>query len=934
MPDFSATASPNPAWVAAKWSHHFRERLGARPELNEAVAAGVNTPITRAVIQQWAQKEAPAPEADPTEALAQTRRQLRRLRDQVYCILMERDLRGVAPLEEVTGAMTALAELATEQALRAAAGVVSRRHGVPRRADGSAQELIILGMGKLGGEELNVSSDIDLIMLYADEGQTDGVDSISFHEWYVKVTQLTLSVLAARDADGYVFRTDLRLRPDGDGGPLAWSFGALETYLITQGREWERYAWLKGRILPVRAWPDSICEPDHVRLERLRLPFVYRNYFDFDALAALRALRERIAEDWGRRAAGRAATRQAPHNHIKLGPGGIREVEFIVQLFQLVRGGRQPELQVRPLLAALAVERRLNLLGAEEAGLLDEAYRYLRRVEHVLQYRDDQQTHLLPEDDTTRGALAEALGAGSVAAFDTSLQRLRDGVHAIFNDVFHRLGPSGTTQPPLTLPIAGPAPEERDLALTTLLAGFGTEAALCRHHIDALLHDPRNARLPDLSRQRLHGLIPLAVQASLATEAPAAALARLMDLFAKISQRSAYLALLAEYPEILSRLARMLAASEWAAQFLMRFPVLLDEFIGLKLRDPLENLPAVRAALQRRLDAHRHGDQPDVERQMDVLRDVQNEQVLHLLALDLEGEFSVERLSDQLSLLADLLIDESLNRCWTLLYPDDPQPPRFAVIAYGKLGGKELGYASDLDLVFLFDDDRPDAAERYGRLAQRLCTWLTATTASGRLYAIDLRLRPDGQAGLLVSSLEGFSDYQRHHAWVWEHQALTRARFCAGDLTLGARFENLRRDILCLARDPYTLTAAVRDMRARMADGHPNRSDRFDLKHDPGGMVDLEFVVQTLILRDAVNHAWLLDNKGNIGLLLRAGECGLIDLSLARAASEAYRSMRRAQHTLRLQGQTAARVSPDRFVAERAAVRALWMQVMNPAQVA
>jgi glutamate-ammonia-ligase adenylyltransferase len=929
MPEFPLLAP------ALAWSGHLRRRLQNAPDFAAWLADAAMRPLDEARLGEWVRelRAVRLPGNDePSRAMPTTdcRAVLRRLRDRVFCVAMVRDLAGTASLEEIVGAMTRLAEIAVSEAYRSVATELAEVHGVPREAaTGAPQEMLIVGMGKLGGEELNVSSDIDLVMLYGDEGDTDGARPISHHEFYGRLTRRMMPVISEVDADGHVFRTDLRLRPDGDSGPLAWSLDAFENYLVSQGREWERYAWLKGRDLPARAFAGSVPDPQLAQLEGLRRPFVYRKYFDFDALAALRALRERIRQDWNRRASARSGTEA--EDNVKLGEGGIREIEFVVQLSQLVRGGRLQSLQTRGLLAALHAERDAGLVSPEDAERLECAYRFLRRIEHTLQYREDQQTHLMPSDPEQRAALAQALGFDTLATFEAELAGHRNFVEATFRNVFRLTG--------METPNPDAAPdtvaEDPDIALADRIAGhFGGDAAALQSRLEALQRSPRIRSLPETSQRRLNDLLPATVEAAAATKAPAAALVRLFDLIETIAQRSPYLALLAEYPETLARVARIVAASDWAAQYLMRHPLLLDELLDWRTLLAAPDFDAFASDLATTLDAAvipGHPPTPDVEMQMNVMRDAQRQLSFHLLARDLEGRMSVEHLGDHLSMLADILLNETLTRVWPHIKGADPGvPPRVAIIAYGKLGGKELGYASDLDLVFVYEDPREDALEVYSRLVRRMMSWLGSMTSSGRLYEVDLRLRPDGDAGLPVISTEAFERYQREKAWPWEHQAITRARFAAGHAEVGARFEQIRCDVLLMPRDADALAAEVRAMREKIHAGHPNTSGEFDLKHDAGGMVDVEFVTQYLVLLHARAHPQLLANLGNIALLKHAEEAGLVPAGMAQAAGDAYRSLRREQHALRLQGTEKARVPLGRLAAERNTVIALWEAVLGP----
>ena len=915
---------------ALEWSGALRRKVDSSPELADWLEHACVHAVDARTIQDWFDELRGDAPAGPALPVVDARRILRELRQRVFYTLMVRDINGYAPLSEVTNATTALADLAIAQAYQSVAAGLAQVHGTPLDPNtGKPQEMLIIGMGKLGGKELNVSSDIDLIMLYGEEGETTGRRKISHHEFYGRLVQRMMPVLSEPDAYGQVFRTDLRLRPDGNSGPLAWSLDALEHYLVAQGREWERYAWLKARPIPCAAFEGSERREQIAQLESLRIPFVYRKYFDFDALASLRQLRERIREDWQRRAHARTGV-DATHN-IKLGDGGIREIEFVVQLTQLIRGGRMPSLQKRGLLAALERQKSAGVMPEEVADKLQATYHFLRRTEHMLQYREDEQTHLLPFDPVLRRQLAHAMGM-QPDRFESELAAHRGFIEQTFRDAFRLAG-------------MGEVDDDNADTSTTDSEGnlsdyvdqqLGQHAGTLNQRIDTLLRTHRIRSLPVTSRKRLDALLPAIVDAAAQTPEPEQTAIRLLDLIEHIAQRSAYLALLAEYPEILARVSRIVGASPWASQYLCQYPLLLDSLIEWRsLMSPLD-LGLHAQHLHDELDASVLPDGlPDVEQQMNLMRDMQRQISFQLLAQDLAGVLTVERLADQLSGLADMMLEETIHRVWPLIQPksapaaDALASPRFAVIAYGKLGGKELGYASDLDLVFLYDDPREDASEIYAKLGRRMTSWLSAMTSSGRLYDIDLRLRPDGDAGMLAVSLEAFSQYQLNHAWPWEHQAITRARFAAGDRHVGECFEAVRRQVLLAERDPEQLKLDVRAMRDKISAGHPNRSEDFDIKHDRGGMVDVEFVTQYLVLAYARRHPVLLENLGNITLLKLASEEGLIPTQLATEASDAYRMFRRMQHSLRLQGAEKARVLPSLLVSERACVRLLWDSVIG-----
>ena len=828
-------------------------------------------------------------------------RAVRRLRKQVMVKLILRDLNGLCELNEVMQAMTALAEVCVRQAQVCLMRAMQQQYGSPiGEADKTPQELLVIGMGKLGGGELNVSSDIDLIFVYPEDGETDGARALSNHEFFTKLGRRLINLINDLTADGYVFRVDMRLRPYGDSGPLVMSFAALEEYLVSQGREWERYAWIKARVIsPAEHSQNSgIAE-----LMQLTQPFVFRKYLDFGAIDSMRKLHAQIRQE---------VQRRDRLNNIKLGPGGIREIEFTAQVFQLIRGGRDARLRIRPTQQVLQVLVANGQLDAAVAVGLDTAYIFLRNLEHRLQYLDDQQTQEMPEKPEDQAVIAAAMGYADYAALLEPLNRHRALVTQQFEHIFgEQQEEPGNTQ----IWREGVTADELAAHLESLGYRAVPETA---QRLLQLREGIRYRQLPDLSRQRLDKLIPQFIAHSAQHGDSDATLARALGLLEGVSRRAAYLAFLAEYPQALQRLVRLIAASSWTAEYLTQHPALLDELLDAREMYQPPQWQQIDADLQQRLvDCA-----GDTERQLDVLRQAQQEQTFHLLAMDLQGLLPLEKLSDHLSDLADLMLRHVLALSWATARKRHCEQPKFAVIAYGKLGGKELGYASDLDLIFLYDDDHPDAQENYARLAQRINTVLGSHTASGRLYETDLRLRPNGASGLLVSSVAAFADYQRNQAWVWEHQALTRARFSAGDAEVGAAFEQIRRDVLCQPRNLGTLRNEILAMRQKMHDGHPNATELFDIKHDNGGMVDIEFMVQYLVLAHAHEYPQLTANIGNLALLKLAGELQLIPAELAEQVRELYRSLRQTQHRMRLNSAAPCRI--DQGLIDSGACRELW----------
>jgi glutamate-ammonia-ligase adenylyltransferase len=878
--------------IARKFSRWAQRLIEAEPQFADAAC---ERPFGSAEMRTFLAEQRGAGET----AL---RRALRMLRKRVMLRLMARDLAGRADLAEVLATTTGLAETAIAFALAGLDAELSGQHGHPRGESGEIQQLHVVGMGKLGGGELNVSSDVDLIFVYPQEGETDGAQPLSNHEYFTRLGRRLIGALNEVTEDGYVFRVDMRLRPYGDSGPLVTSLDMLENYLITQGREWERYAWIKGRPLTGNRGAE---------IKELVRPFVYRRHLDYSAVASMRELHRQIRHE---------VERRELFDNIKLGPGGIREIEFIAQVFQLIRGGRDPELRRQPTLQVLALLAERNLLPPTAVCELAEAYVFLRNLEHRLQYLDDQQTHVLPENANDRAAIAGSMGLPDYASLRAELERYRTQVARQFDQIF-------AAAPQDQHALAGLWQEAGDPERSTgQLASLGYRRPLeVKRRLDALRESARYRQMPAVSQLRLDRLVPLAIETAAAANDPDTTLERILELFESVSRRESYLALLEEYPQALAQLAGLVSASGWVAQYLTRHPILLDELLDTRTLYSAPDWPVLIPALRAQLDDAAS----DTERQMDILCHFKHAQTMRLIAQDLAGTLPLETLSDHLSDLACVILKQVLRLTWDALRSRHRETPRFAVIAYGKLGGKELGYVSDLDIVFLYDDDAPEAPENYARLAQRINGWLTSITHAGVLYETDLRLRPDGASGLLVSPLASFREYQEKHAWDWEHQALTRARFAAGDAAIGRDFEALRVAILRKPRDRDALRRDIAAMRTKIFGAHPNPTALFDLKHDRGGIIDVEFIVQYLVLGHAHAHCELTANIGNLALLKLAGALGLIPQPRALAVHDAYREFRRRQHRMRLAGEKYARVAPDEVSEHAQAVLDLWQSVFG-----
>lgn len=894
-------------------SRFYTRWINADTSRAQKVAETGRLSLNAAVFARILQEETAAGTALPAA--------MRRLRNLVICTLIRRDLGGQADLAEVLDTMTAFGDFAVQQHLAAVTADMIALHGTPIGAEsGRPQEMIVLGMGKLGGGELNVSSDIDLIFVYPEDGETATTSpeqkQLSNHEFFIRTGRKLIAALSEITEDGFTFRVDMALRPNGASGPLAASLNMVEEYLIVQGREWERYAWVKARALT--GHPDDIAA-----LDQIVRPFVYRRYLDYGSIDAIRNMHAQIRAE--------VARQEARHpdrsNNVKLGRGGIREIEFIAQVFQLIRGGRDAALRDRSTRHTLRALAEKQLLKPEIVDQLLDAYTFLRNLEHRLQYLDDAQTHTLPANEDDRLTVARMMGYDDTAALLAVLEEQRALVALQFDEIFDDRK-SEQQQAEVSAELhavlsASDSAEAIAAFLQTLAFDHPEEAA---RRMLATWHSPRLQSLPEASRNKLVALVNAALPLiAKVTQTHAATLGRLLDFLEAIARRAAYLALLTEYPHALERVIRMIAASNWAATYLTRHPLLLDELLDDRTLKAAPDWDAFVQNCQRQLD-----EAPgDTERQMDILREMHHAQLIRLLAQDLVGDLTVEHLADHLSELADRLVALTMNAIWKMLPNRHRDAPQFAVIAFGKLGGKELGYASDLDVIFLYDDDHSDAPALYAKLAQRFITWMTSHTPAGILFDIDTALRPDGASGLLVTTVASFEKYETQSAWLWEHQALTRARFCAGDTHIGERFEAIREKVLRQSRDDSKLKQDILEMRKKMHEAHPNRTQLFDLKHDAGGMIDIEFIVQYLVLRHAAEQPRLTGDIGNIALLKLCGELGLIPSDLSQQCADAYRTFRRMQHHIRLQGEERARIDKDKVAVETGAVTALWQQIFG-----
>jgi glutamate-ammonia-ligase adenylyltransferase len=848
---------------------------------------------------------------------------LRLFRLQQMVRIIWRDIAGLAALNETLEDLSELADVCVDEAVKRLFEWLVAKSGMPRDVDGNTQELVVISMGKLGARELNLSSDIDLIFLYPERGETDGRRPIDNEKFFTRLSRQVIKAIGENTADGFVFRVDTRLRPFGDAGPLAIPLGFLEDYLQGQAREWERYAMVKARVI-------SGSESSEQAFSELVRPFVYRRYLDFGAIESIREMKKLIANEMHNR---------GMDANIKLGMGGIREIEFIGQAFQLIRGGRDPNLQIRPIQQVLALLAEKDILPEHEVKALLAAYEFLRLTENRLQAWKDEQTHLLPEDEEHKLILAQSMGYVDWESFSEALQQHRLKVQGYFDllfaapqadeageGAFAEIWQEGLTQ---------------EAAIRRLdLAGFDQSEKIWKQ-----LHDFRQSSafryLGDNGRRRLDQLMPLLLEAIAATEHSDRLLERVIPFLESITRRTAYLAMMVENPLVLSQLLRLMGESVWIAGQITRHPLLLDELIDpRRLYAPLK-----KQALLEELDITLAPVRDDEEQYMERLRQFVQASMLRVAAADVTNVIPVEIVSDYLTEIAEVISDTVYRSTFHYMSGRYGKPQStmgqesgFAVIGYGKLGGFELGYSSDLDLVFVHDSQSSTAMTDgdkqvandvfYARLGQRMIHHYTTRMPSGTLYEIDMRLRPNGNSGLLVTSLKAFEKYQKEEAWTWEHQALVRARAIAGDPQTMAGFEQIRRNVLMVNRDASELQKDVREMREKMRDSLDKSDEAFlDIKQGHGGIADIEFMVQYAVLRWANEYPDLLDWSDNARILETLAKHRLFDGGLAEQLLVAYRAFRTEYHRRSLQQQKGV-VIREKFEQESELVQSAWQTLM------
>jgi len=918
-------------WVC---SQYVAEQCKKHPDLFKALVESGDLQRTYQDSAIFESIQAACADVETVEQLAS---RLRHCRTREMLRIIWRDLNRLAEMQETTRDISLLAEAALEHALNFHYQTLCTELGTPMAiVDGekTPQKMAVLGMGKLGAYELNLSSDIDLMFVYPHRGETEGgkkcVDNNTF---FTRLGQRLIQSIDQATADGFVFRVDMRLRPYGQSGALAMSFSAMEEYYQDQGRDWERYAMIKARVVA------GDKEAGAQLMESLR-PFVYRRYIDYSAIESLRSMKQMIQQE---------VKRRKLDNDVKLGSGGIREVEFIAQTFQLIRGGREKELQDRRLLKILELLEQGGYLPGGVRSELDQAYRFLRNTEHAIQAFNDAQTQALPDLDYPRAALHAAMGFSDWDSFYQALQQHREKVSHHFNNVIAQ--PEDENEERKVADVWNDLwiqETEQPQAENWLKEAGHEDPAAVYQKLQQLKDSNVIQRMQSIGHERLNQFMPLLLQAVTEASHPSTTLLRILPLVESVLRRTAYLVLVVENPGVMQQLVRLCSISPWMASQLTRYPVLLDELLDARTLYHAPNKEELRAEL-RQQGLRLSWD--DLEGHMEMLRYFKLAHVLRVAAAELTGHLPLMKVSDYLTFIAEVIVEHVLELAWQNLtekhgYPlradGEPCNKDFIVVAYGKMGGIELGYKSDLDLVFIHNAESGKATDGeksidnnvfFTRLAQRMIHVLSAQTPQGQLYEVDMRLRPSGASGLLVSSLTSFEDYQCNQAWTWEHQALVRARVVAGDQQLQKAFEETRLSILALPRVDAKLKTEVLDMRKKMrdhllpADYGTEAKPIFHLKQGVGGIVDIEFMVQYNVLAKSKQYPSLAEYTDNIRILEALQREGLLGEEHAQALIEAYKLYRSEAHKASLQ-EMKSEVPLNRYEEQREFVEGQWRELL------
>lgn len=907
--------SPYCAWVAERYGTH------ATVPATESAQA-----LKQALSQQWEaycyDNKLPPLDGTATEHLEAQQQLIRKFRHTQMLQILEADLNQRAELSVLLGCLSSLAKACIQQAVEWAETATGARYGKAFDHQGEPVNLLVLGMGKLGGRELNVSSDIDLIFAFRQNGKTTGPKVIETSEWCRRVAQRASQILNANTEDSIAYRVDTRLRPFGDSGPLVMSFDGMEHYYLTQGRNWERYAMVKAAVM-------TGSDLDAEEWQSMIQPFIYRRYLDYATIESLADLKQKINTNLQRKDANKASATW----NVKLGHGGIREIEFIVQSFQLVRGGRDPELQGTSLLPILSVLAEKNLISGNDLIELKEAYIFLRRTENALQSFRDQQVHNLPGNDEDKLRLIQWMDFKDWDSFDAALQIHRAAVAQRFDSVFQSSNED----------------EQAPSSIQDLLIEHNIDS---NEALDAGLEELTEGRLYQRltanAQRRIDRIVPTMIELCANEEIPSQSLTRCLSFVRVVAGRSGYLQVLLEQPAALKRLVYVLSQSRWISDFITKHPIVIDELL---VHTAVEDFPNRQELLHRVMAECDRVIDEELDVQMDALRQFQKAHECRVAVSELTDDMPLMRVSDQLTWLAEgvlcgvmMLVSARLmttHGAPQFIIDGKTHDASVGIVAYGKLGGLELAHGSDLDVVFLHNSEGTSQitngskpipnAQFYARLAQRVVSFMTTLTPAGILYEMDLRLRPNGSSGVLVTGIQAFEQYQLESAWTWEHQALSRARMVFGPESLVESFQEVRHRVLSQNRDIGELREEVRNMRRKMRDHLGSKADdgKIDLKQDAGGLADIEFIVQFLVLAYAKKHPELLEFTDNIRQLEAATSAGLLEKTHGEQLKEHYLAYRTCVHRQALQGYGKQLIETTELAERRGKVQQLWQHVLD-----
>jgi len=880
--------------LAVTQSRYLASLFDAKPELCKTIKKSILSPVHTDDILKYAKDFS----LSDTNSLNTN---LRLMRHHFFALSLIRDLNGLSEITETFNTHTILAETALREAEKFHWEALTKQHGLPVNSNGDIQKLIIVAMGKMGGYELNPSSDIDLVFFYEEDGATTGKSSISTQDFFTKLGKLIISSLNDYTDEGIVFRVDMRLRPFGSQGLLVSPLESFENYLITHGLDWERYAWLKSRVV---LGPSLI-------IDALIEPFVYRKYLDFNIFESLRNIKKKISQDM---------LKKINDGDIKVGRGGIRTLEFIVQSFQLVWGGKDKPLRCRGFIEALTQLKNKKLIPNKTYKSLHEAYIFFRNLEHRLQYIDDAQTHKIPVSPEDKSLLASAMGLKSWTLLEHKIHKHQDKVELIFHEMF-----SNNSQPlsPIqeNLKALWSLDVSIDVAVNCLNDLGYKKSQDTFNFIQNIKLMGNYPTLPATTKEKLNTLIPVVLYEVASVDNPDKTLVHMLNALDSIAHRSSYLSLLNENIPALKLLIKIASFDQEFIQNIVTFPATIDDLMNSsEFTKPFDLTEASKKLLDQLSRSH-----GDTELQMNLLRDFKNSMIFKLAIQELMHIYPIERISDALADIADFITQQALYCIWETLYPTLTFPS-IGIIAYGKFGGKEMSYLSDLDLVFVFDEKKSKDRDKYIKLVQRFNSWVTSYTASGILYDIDLRLRPDGGSGLLVSSWDAYSEYQLNRSLIWEHQALTRARFVSENKTLKRKFNNLRQSIMQEQRDIGKLKTDIIEMRERIYRDKKPTGDLFDLKLSRGGLIDIEFITQFYVLGYSYKYADLCENLGNITLITKLSELSLLSSKDATSLISAYKIYRTKQHQQGLNPKNPGKVELSSVELNQKAVQAIWQE--------